>query len=138
MRHHFQVPPDTTSQDESKMTETKTYNGWTNYETWNVNLWIDNEQGSYNYWREVAQETWDAAEADGTFSREERAVFDLSERLKSETEDGAPDLGASMWSDLLSAALSEVNWREIAEHMIEGVDRTADELDELDEIDDDE
>ncbi len=23
------------------------YNGWTNYETWNVNLWIDNEYGSY-------------------------------------------------------------------------------------------
>ena len=24
-----------------------TYNGWTNYETWNVPLWIDNEYGLY-------------------------------------------------------------------------------------------
>ena len=24
-----------------------TYNGWTNYETWNVALWIDNERGTY-------------------------------------------------------------------------------------------
>ena len=24
-----------------------TYNGWKNYETWNVKLWLDNEQGTY-------------------------------------------------------------------------------------------
>jgi len=30
-----------------------------------------------------------------------------------------PDLGASLASDLLGAALSEVNWREIAESWLE-------------------
>lgn len=24
------------------------YNGWKNYETWNVALWIDNDEGIYN------------------------------------------------------------------------------------------
>lgn len=26
------------------MSNDKTYNGWTNYETWLVNLWIQNDQ----------------------------------------------------------------------------------------------
>ena len=37
------------------------YNGWSNYETWNVALWLDNDEGSYNYWqdrtREIAEES---------------------------------------------------------------------------------
>ena len=33
-------------------TPTKTYNGWKNYETWNVALWINNDEGFYS----VAQE----------------------------------------------------------------------------------
>jgi hypothetical protein len=27
---------------------TQTYNGWANYETWNVALWIQNEYGFYS------------------------------------------------------------------------------------------
>lgn len=30
------------------MTNDKTYQGWKNYETWNVALWIQNDEGLYN------------------------------------------------------------------------------------------
>lgn len=110
------------------MSSEKAYNGWTNYETWNVALWLDNDQGTYTYWREVAQECWDDA-APGE-DRDDEAASALRDRLKDEIEESAPDLGASVWSDLLSAAMSEVNWQEIAESWIAEVDKTAAEDDE--------
>lgn len=82
------------------------YNGWTNYETWVVNLWIDNEEGSYTYWREVAAEATDIAELSG-------ALKDYHEEALPEVEGFA--------ADLLGAAMSEVNWDEIAAHLIEEV-----------------
>ncbi len=106
------------------MTETKdtTYNGWTNYETWNVKLWIDNEQGSYEYWRERAQELWNDTTS-GQYeweTREEMFTRNLADMLKDEHEENAPELSGP-YADLMNAALGEVNWREIAQSYIEDV-----------------
>lgn len=109
----------------------KTYNGWTNYETWNVKLWIDNNQGDYEYWREQTRDCW-ANPVENQFieSHHDRAAIALADRLKDEFENAAQDIldaanqSASVWSDLLGAALSEVNWREIAESLIDGEDLT--------------
>lgn len=103
--------------------EDKKCNGWTNYETWCVNLWIG--EGSSDYWNEIALEVYSESEADTCFSRVERATLDFSDKLKDEIEESLPELGASMAADLLGAAMSEVNWYEIAEHFIEDAESDA-------------
>lgn len=81
-----------------------TYNGWTNYETWNVNLWLGDDE----YFRELARDAVD--------------MYQAEQALKEYTEEVAEMLvpavvqGASFVSDMFGGALSEVNWREIAEH----------------------
>lgn len=106
------------------------YNGWTNYETWNVALWIDNDQGSYSERCEMAQDVYDRADGDM-----DDAKSALASRLKDWVEDMNPLSGdASMFSDLLSAAISEVDWYEIAENFLEDVDKIEAEEEEAEEV----
>ena len=77
-----------------------TYNGWTNYATWRVNLEIfDGEQDNFDL-------TQDA--------------YHLGSDLKSYAEeliDITSDEGLAR--DYALAFLSDVNWGEIAQHLIE-------------------
>ena len=41
---------------QTNLTDT-TYNGWTNYETWNVALWIGNDEGLYDLAQEAGNYT---------------------------------------------------------------------------------
>lgn len=97
------------------MSDEQGYNGWTNYETWAVALWIDNEQSTQEWALELARE------AKGN----DHERYELAQGLKSELEEAMPDLGGSVWSDLLGAAWSEVDWYEIADHYLQQVEEEA-------------
>lgn len=117
------------------MTTETGYNGWTNYETWNVALWYGNEQGWDDQWRERAEDLlWDNRDDDHD-TWKEGAIEPLAEEMKSEAEENTPTT-SGFYADLLNAALSEVNWREIARHYVdEAFDEVAEELNTEDEED---
>lgn len=91
------------------------YNGWSNYETWVANLWMDNDEGMQNLAREWAQEDLDDAEGD-----KDEASRNLAARLEAMHDDGLADIAGvtGVFSDLLRHALGMVDWREIADAML--------------------
>lgn len=88
-----------------------TYNGWTNYETWVTKLWIDNDQGSQEYWTETAQ--WLAATRD-----KDDTIAALAAQLENEHDEGIPET-VGVYADLLQRALGMVDWYEIALALID-------------------
>jgi hypothetical protein len=110
------------------------YNGWHNYETWCVNLWLDNEESSYRYWRSMAEEAWEAAEARGSYTKKESAVKALAETLCQEYTDNMP-VSDGVYGDVLQAAFSEVDWQEIATALLEEYEEEDEEEEEEGEDD---
>ena len=106
----------------------KGYNGWTNYETWLVNLWIDNDQGTQEYWLDKAKDFAECAQdssqvRDGIWTTAEAAKFNFADFLKDRYEGDAayflPSDRANVFHDLLQAALGRVEWMEIAASLLD-------------------
>jgi len=96
------------------------YNGYTNYETWAVSLWISNDQALQAAFNERAEDNLRRARMYPVdyLSISADARIGLADEVKAWAEDAAPDLGASLWADLLGAALGEVDWADIADNML--------------------
>ncbi len=85
------------------MSENECYNGWANRETWLVDLWLTNEKYSYDVLAHIIQAFDTTTEQAGELEHWVRASF---EAYAGE---------ASLWKDLLGAAIDRVDWRQIAE-----------------------
>ena len=92
-------------------------NGWKNYETWIVNLWIDND-GAAEHWRERADEVRDVSDL----------ADEMQEFYTEQAEQVIPSQG--MFNDLFNSALREVSWYDIAEHYIEDAENEREALDQ--------
>lgn len=112
-------------------TQDTTYNGWANYETWAVGMYLDGNydgEGTYlavlDLVRDLVRERNQAAE-DGEQPFYASYVADAlkdwtTERIGEETDDLANGIAA----DLLGAALSAVDWHELGEHKVAEVNES--------------
>lgn len=77
--------------------EIKKHNGYASYETWLVNLWLQNSRGDLMTAREALKK-----------GGHPDSLWDM-------VEDGTPDEIPGLYRDLIHAALCRVDWAEIAE-----------------------
>ena len=86
------------------------YNGWSNYVTWKMNLEFVDEQ--LNHYYEVAPRTKDPAVMAEFLQREwELYVEHISDQLGNDQ---------CVLMSFVDCYVEDVNWYEIAEHVIEG------------------
>lgn len=85
--------------------DTMAHEGYTNYETFTIGLEIDNDEDQLEGWLNAARNT--------------ETTIELADRMKDAYEDKLPEL-KDPYSTLLSSAMAEVNWYELAEDKIEG------------------
>lgn len=88
------------SRSEELKTNT-TYNGWSNRETWVVNLWLTNEECYYHELSSIIKNFDTASEQAEELEQYVHWIIDSD--------------GASMVRDLLSTSLGRVDWYEIIE-----------------------
>lgn len=84
------------------------YNGWTNYATWRVNLEIIDGIDARDMWpREVRDDD----------------AYSLSKQLEEYAEEVVSGYGQveGLAMDYARAFLSDVNWYEIAEHLLDAI-----------------
>ena len=94
------------------------YNGWANYPTWNVALWIDNNEGEQLAVIEQAGECFRDADNPTAGSQLDAAVYAMAEWLKDYFEDNRPAT-VGVYADILGWALAVVDWYELARSYVE-------------------
>ena len=85
------------------MSNFKTWNGFSNEETYIVNLWLNNDETNYALLQDVLRRYEDVH---SKFYYLEWEVTNLID---------ARDFDNGLWVDLINSALSKVNWLEIVQ-----------------------
>lgn len=94
------------------MSENEKYNGYNNYETWLVALWIDNDQCYQSDVHELAEQNKDD---EGSCASAIKAYVEEMPDVSTAIENGG------MVADLVNSTLSDVDWYELAEMYIKEI-----------------
>jgi len=95
------------------------YEGWPNWETWNVNLWLSNDQGLYDECIQIAREN-------ETIARTANVLDDWFHNMFLEPYEGDAPFQSGPIADWVNMSYQQVDWKEIAEYWID----RAQEIDE--------
>jgi hypothetical protein len=89
------------------------YNGWTNWETWNCKLWLDNDQSVYYTVQDICKLGLEY----------EKSAYDVGENVHDFVLDLYEDRDAEkLWgffTDVIYQSMRVVNWTEIAQHIMD-------------------
>ena len=88
------------------------YNGWTNYDTWLCNLWFDNFEFS-----EMLDMFDGCEDKDDILRVIKNYIKDYVEEYVEESRENA----SGFINDLISSALGEIDYYDIAEHYVDDV-----------------
>jgi len=89
----------------------KTYNGWTNWETWNAALWIEND------WHLSESYALQAGDLLSSYD-EDDCIEKLADIIESDFDELMPEV-SGFFADMLNGAMREVNWHEISKHYVQ-------------------
>jgi hypothetical protein len=83
------------------VSDMKEYNGWTNWETWNFKLWMDNDESSYEFVKDLAEgkDTYELSGLLESYADEMLRVWNLR----------------GFYADVCNSSIKEINFYEIAE-----------------------
>lgn len=95
------------------------YKGFKNYPTWNVALWLQNDEACYRYWTSRARGIYEAArEIVPSEDLHRKVVIALASELHDLFQNDMP-VETGVYTDLLGWALRYIDWIEVAENLCE-------------------
>ena len=87
----------------------ESYSGWSNYDTWNFKLWLDNDEKT----QEIVLNT--VKYAYKTFDKNYEAIYHIQKFLEQYAIENAPELQNGFYSDVLNASIRSINYHQIAD-----------------------
>ncbi len=99
----------------------KGYNGWSNYETWAVGMFLDGNydgEGTYLEVLELVRESAQDSSASTIWTEEQAALFSVEDALTDWARERIEGDLEGIAADLLRSALDAVDWTELAEHKL--------------------
>lgn len=85
------------------------YNGWKNYSTWNTALWLSNDPGTYFTIQDFVK----------FYKNDKNLEAKLARFIQAYVEEAMPEIAPSMYLDLLSYAMQQIDFFEIADSYLE-------------------